>query len=369
MQQRIDTVADQIRGAAAGPEGTGFGSIVVEPERGRLRLYWKGAVPSPVRAVLAKDSGVTVLIEPAAYSEAELLSEIDRMVASQPAGRALPANQITGVGPRPDSSGLRVFVNGSASAGRELSAVAAATVPTTVEGGVLPRTVSRADDSSPYFGGARWSGSSLSCSTGFAVTQGTTTKVLSAAHCTADGSFAFDGGGDPMGTVTKPTVPARDSLLIDARAAGIIFNGFGATETINFVAGQLGNNFGDLVCTSGAFSGTRCNIRIVGPNVSQTFVQADGTTVFFNRLVMADQQSGLNAAGNGDSGGPVFSYGADPTTVFARGTVTGADTPTSPVTCTGVPASSTRSCSSRVWYTPIALSLDGFSTKLQLVTN
>jgi hypothetical protein len=363
VQQRIDAVAEQIRDAATGPDATGFGSIVVEPERNQLRLYWKGAVPAPVRAVLAKDTGVTVRVERAVYSEADLLAEVDSVMAAQPVGGKPAANQVTGAGPLPDSSGLRVFVNGSAAEGRALPAVLASSVPVTVEGGVLPRTIGRADDSSPYFGGAMWS-ANLFCSTGFAVKLGSTTKVLSAGHCGSNGSFAFDGGGDPMGVVTRSNVAGLDALLIDARASGHVFTGFGVSERVNRVIGQLGNNFGDRVCTSGAYSGTRCNIMITGPNTTQSFLMPDGTVVTYSRLVFAQQQGGLNAGGTGDSGGPVFSFGSDEISVQARGTLTGADTPNSPVTCTGVLG---RACSSSVWYTTIALALNGFGA--QLVTS
>jgi hypothetical protein len=125
VQERQDVVADQLAEAAVAPDGTGFGSIVAEPDNRQLRLYWKGALPASVRALLAQDTEVTVIVQPAAYSATELQSEIDRMMAARPAGLAPSADRVTGAGPRSDSSGLKVFVNGTAAAGRELPAVRA----------------------------------------------------------------------------------------------------------------------------------------------------------------------------------------------------------------------------------------------------
>jgi hypothetical protein len=76
----MSAVADQIQEAAA-RDGVGFGSIVSAPEAHRLRLYWKGEPSASVRSVLGRDPDVAVVVEPAAYSAAELQAEIDRMLA------------------------------------------------------------------------------------------------------------------------------------------------------------------------------------------------------------------------------------------------------------------------------------------------
>jgi hypothetical protein len=356
VQQRLSAISDQIHEAAAAPDGTGFGSIVSEPQARQLKLYWKGSLPASVRTLLAKDTGVSVVVQRAAFSEKELQTEANRMMA---------ANQVTGVAPQADASGLKVFVSGSATAGRELASVRAAAVPVAVESAPLPEAASRANDSNPYFGGANWTGDG-GCSTGFAISLGGVTKMLSAGHCATNGITAFDGGGDTMGTVTKSSDSLLDALFINTSAAGVIFNGGpGTGEFTNSVLGRHFNNVGDFVCTSGAYSGTRCNIKIVQTGVTQTFSQGPGKpNVTFNRLALAEQQDKTNASGNGDSGGPVFEVDTDNTKVWAKGTITGSDAFANPATCTGVPASSTRSCSWRVWYTSVAQSLNSFGAQI-----
>jgi hypothetical protein len=366
-QERLSAVSDRLHEALQTPDDAGFGSIVSEPAANQLRLYWKGALPASVRAVIAREVGVDIVVRPAAHSEAELLGQVDRLVASQAKASAAPATKITGAAPRSDASGLTVYVDRSAAEGRELPAVRALGVPVTVKGGVLPQAVSRANDSSPYWGGANWTGDG-GCTTGFAVNHDGRTKMLSAAHCATNGINAYDGGGtvdDLMGRVSTSTDTKLDALLIDARAAGRVFNGGpGTGEFTNPVLGRHFNNVGDYVCTSGAYSGTRCNIKIVESGVTQTFTKPGGIKLTFSRLALAEQQDGLNAGGNGDSGGPVLEVGSDPTTVWAKGTLTGNDPTNAAATCTGVPASSTRKCSSRIWYTSVAQSLNNFGATI-----
>ncbi|GAA0412033.1 hypothetical protein GCM10009530_75740 [Microbispora corallina] len=365
-QQQIDAVADQIEEIAATPDGAGFGSIVTEPAAGRLRLYWKGAPPASVRALLARDTGVSVVVERAAYSAAELQAEITRMTAAKPAGLEASVNQVTGVAPRPDSGGLQVFVSGDAESGRELANVRSASVPVTVRGSTVPRLASRDDDSRPYYGGARWGTTGLpSCSTGFAVSIGGQSRMLGAGHCASDGQWAYDGGGtidDIMGKITKSSDPKLDALLIATPSAGRIFDGGpGGGEYTNPVAGRHFNHPGDYVCTSGAYSGTRCGIEIVDTNVTQTFFLGGKPVGPFNRLVLAEQVDGANAGGNGDSGGPVIEVDpVDTSKVWAKGIFTGLDAGGSPVACTGVPTSASRQCSWRIWYTSIAQILNSF---------
>lgn len=363
-QQRLSAVSDRIHEAAQASGGAGFGSIVAEPAANQLRLYWKGAVPASVQTLTAGNTGVNIVVRPAAHTEAELLGEVDRLVANQPKASPASATKITGAAPRSDASGLTVYVDGSAAEGRELPAVRALGVPVTVKGAVSPQAVSRANDSSPYWGGANWTGSG-GCTTGFAVNHDGRTKMLSAAHCATNGISAYDGGGDLMGQVSTSTDTKLDALLIDARSAGRVFNGGpGTGEFTNPVLGRHFNNVGDFICTSGAYSGTRCNIKIVETGVTQTFTKSDSTKVTFSRLALAEQQDDLNAGGNGDSGGPVLEVGSDPTTVWAKGILTGNDPTNASATCTGVPASSTRKCSWRIWYTSVAQSLNNFGATI-----
>lgn len=363
VQQRISSVSDRIHQAADAPDGAGFGAIVAEPAAGRLQLFWKGALPASVRDLLARDTGVSVVVQRAAYSDIELQAEISRLMAGQPAGLAATANRVTGAAPLPDAGGLRVYVSGDETSGRELATVRTAAVPVTVQGGVTSQLATRANDSNPYWGGGNWTGNG-GCSTGFAISSGGVTQMLSAGHCATSGVIARDGGGDTMGVVTMASSPKLDALLIHTSAAGRIFNGGpGAGEFTNAVIGRHFNNVGDFVCTSGAYSGTRCNIMITETGASATLDLPNGSSVTYNQLVLAEQQDDLNAAGNGDSGGPVFEVDTDNSRVWAKGTVTGLVN-AGHSACTGVPASSTRKCTDLIWYTSVAQSLKSFNAQI-----
>lgn len=361
VQSRISAVTDRVDEVAATADGAGYGSIVSEPAARRFTLHWKGALPESVRTVLDEAVDVSVVVRPAPFSDRELQAEITRMMSYR--GPAEPANRVTGAAPLPDAGGLKVFVSGDAASGRELPEVRAAAVPVVVKGGVAPQVTSRANDMNPYWGGANWTGGG-GCSTGFAVSLGGVTKMLSAGHCAANGTNATDGGGDVMGLVTGTNSPMLDALLINTSAQGRVFNGGpGSGEYHNPVIGRHFNHVGDYVCTSGALSGTRCGIEITDTNVTQTFSQGPGQPlVTFNRMSVGEQQDDLNASGNGDSGGPVFQVDANPTKVWAKGTITGGEGGSAK--CTGVPESSTRQCSSTVWYTSIAQSLNTFGATI-----
>jgi hypothetical protein len=95
----------------------------------------------------------------------------------------------------------------------------------------------------------------------------------------------------------------------------------------------------DRFCTSGSFSGTICNIRalVVGVTVDVTGYGQ------IKQTVLSEQQDGIAAVGNGNSGGPVFyPTGTGDSQAQARGTISAI--PGTSVywrTCQGFPASRT----------------------------
>jgi hypothetical protein len=74
------------------------------------------------------------------------------------------------------------------------------------------------------------------------------------------------------------------------------------------VVGSARPEVGDLVSTSGAFSGRRTGITVTSVNVEWTASTVDGVQerVFGDEAI---KQNGSNAAGKGDSGGPVYIMG------------------------------------------------------------
>lgn len=160
-----------------------------------------------------------------------------------------------------------------------------------------------------------------------------------------------------MGTVSGDD-NAHDRLLIDTSSAGQIYDGgVGTGELTKLVVGSSRSRVGDFLCTSGAFSGSRCNIRVQA--INQTI--SVGYLIF--QAVMAEQIDRTNAAGNGDSGGPVLSLSADPNKVIAKGTITAIDS-FAPAPCTGVPAGGGRTCSWRMFSIDVADSLTAYGATI-----
>jgi hypothetical protein len=333
-QQKMIKAADRI--TAAG--GSGYSGVIAAPENRELRVYWKGKLPRQINDLvgqLRRDVAINVL--PAQYSARELDREATRLIR---ANREL----ITSIEPLQDGSGLTAT---TASVGATRTAIAGASVPVTLEHGVQPKVASRWDDSPPWWGGAVWGTPNAACTTGFAVTYQGVSKILSSAHCANVGQTAVDPTGQVSGPVTHDNA-ARDTLLIGASAGGRVFNnpvGNVSTEFSNPVIGTTSSVVGLYVCTSGGFSGTNCNIRVTAVNVTIN------VGWLIQGTVRAEQQAFTNAAGGGDSGGPVEVVNPSNTLqVYAAGIVTATDYGTQ-VPCTGYRPTG-RVCVWRIYYSP-----------------
>jgi hypothetical protein len=342
VQGKLDAAADRITALRAG----GLAGITVSAETKSLRVYWKGTLPAAVRTAAKLDAGLSLRTSSAAWSQRELGAAARRLAA---------AGDVASVAPATDGSGLRVSMKATAPTMRRASvAKLAAGVPVAFERAATPSPAySRGDDSPPYWGGARWNG----CSTGFAVWQGGYSRMLSAGHCADNGNAAYDGGGQYMGGVYADD-NAYDRLLINTTSAGRIYDGgVGTGEFSKPVVGASHSYVGDWLCTSGAYSGARCNIQVKAVNVNLNV----GYTIY--QTVRAEQVDHTNAVGNGDSGGPVFSLSADPNKVIAKGTNTAIDLSTQ-VPCTGIPTSTYRKCAWRMYYVDVVNSLNAYGASI-----
>lgn len=335
VQERLDAKAEQI----IAQRDASFTGIEISPERRELAVFWKGQPSAGAVAAMKQAGGAEdrITMRPARYSEAELMAEGER-IARQ--------DGVTAVSPKVDGSGLNVsFVPGHIG-------LITSPIPLTTDE-ASPAPASRGDDSSPYWGGARWNG----CSNGFAISINGTRKMLSAGHCGANGDTAKDGGGQTMGTVAGDS-NSFDRLYVNTNSEGRIYNGgVGSGEYSNPVISASRSFVGDYICSSGAYSGTRCNSRVVATNQTINI----GYLVY--ETVRAEQQDRQAAIGNGDSGGPSFSVASDNTKVIAKGTHTAIDTSTARP-CTGVPTSVGRTCAWRFWYVDVTRSLSAYNAKI-----
>lgn len=86
---------------------------------------------------------------------------------------------------------------------------------------------------------------------------------------------------------------------------------------------------GDLLCASGAFSGSVCLLQVVNPNVTVR----SNSGIYYNEI-QVEQTNRDEGPGNGDSGGPVFAIRSDGA-ASARGLVSAGNRSTE-VPCKGV---------------------------------
>jgi hypothetical protein len=350
VQQRLNAGAERITTAAGQGADSGFAGLVADPTTRQLRVFWKGQAPASL--ISAARAAVPVSVLPAKYSVRELTAAATRMLAKA-------GGKITSVGPRPDGAGLLVGTQDGLA-----DAASYADVPVTVETGVSATAGTRWNDSPPWWGGGAWRNANTGggCSTGFAVWHGGVARMLSAGHCGVANQVATDPTGQTIGTILQKNV-GTDTLIINGASSGRVFNnstnaaGNVVSEFSNPVIGSVASQVGNFVCSSGAYSGTRCSIRVVARNLC---INVTGVGLVCNQ-VRAEQIAHTNAAGNGDSGGPVEIVNPNNTTqVSATGTFTAFDATNTTVPCTGyVPSGGGRSCAWRIYYEDIFAGMAG----------
>lgn len=244
--------------------------------------------------------------------------------------------------------------------------------------------ISRYDDAPrPHWGGAyieRWDFNHTrfmgSCTSGFAVNASALVyTMLTAAHCGAN-SYWFTGDASDR-YVSGNENPRNDAMLLNQGSSngnvGAIWVGGSLMgerpQGGARVARAQTSRVGDFICTSGAFSGSFCNMRV--QSTRQAIDMGGFGTV--TEAILAIQRDGLGAVGNGDSGGPVFSVDEDGR-VAARGTLSAIPSDQGTwVDCQGVPGGppndpNSRHCSWAFWYPDILFQMGGMSRGVTIRT-
>ena len=311
-------------------KNSGLGGIELEVAHRTVRVWWKGQVPSVLRRQISRlrRDGIKIELRSARFSQRELLQAARMLVAQRDAYPGLQR-----LGPLPDGSGLEAGVATTDASGPAISALPRLAVPVRVvaEPGIAQAQASRANDIPPWWAGAvfRSLGSSTSCSSGFVLARHflgiqTSRGILTAQHCAGFGTAWADGGGQLVGTHEPAAGHAQsarfsDSLYIGAFSAARTYIGNPASSASLGVAGATTNFPGFFVCTSGAATGQHCTIRTI--SINNVVFLPSGMMV--EAVAFAAAPAGFTAAGPGDSGGPVFRVGSDPTRVFAAGMIVG----------------------------------------------
>jgi hypothetical protein len=352
---RLDAEASAIQHLVASDRLSGYGGLIVNAARDFLTVYWKGQVPAALRGYASeKHPAGAIRFSAARYTQAELDSVRAKIISSL----GFRQSGITTLATAPDGSSLEIGVNASTAQAQSLPAIkqSPARVTFSRTPGVL--LSGRWADISPFFGGAIITPLVSivgDCSSGWPVhakASLTTFYMITAAHCTYPANGAWTTSPNtgypsrPVGTATSQDL-TQDAALIDLGVDGSVGGGGGSAiytggvdptgngylEMTAGVDGTVTNEPGDPVCTSGAYSGEICNLTIEDTGVLESVTYADGTQVLIPMLQIENPNL-TNAAGQGDSGGPVYSY-VNAGLVAARGTITKGDPDTETV-CTGV---------------------------------
>ena len=379
LQSRLHKAALRITDAAEANGGDQLGSVTADANDRAVNVYWKGSLPAGIRTLLTQlRRDVPVHVHAARFGQHQLFDEQMRL-AHDPTVTA--SGQVTEISALPDATGLQVTLRPTDGVSARANSDAAtratlssSTVPVVVvaSGDSPAPAVDRYHDTTAFWGGGAFNNGTGICTTGWAVRHKGVNKMLTAGHCGENGDLAMTGDGTQLtsnfiGDLADKNAQ-RDIVLIDptsvkASTAGIIYAGAFPNasapftdHSILFVSGADRNVLGDIVFTDGSLSGFRSNIKVTKVNAVE-FLPVNGVLQLMSPLIVADQLNGQNAAGNGDSGGPVGTLSADLQHVQARGTITGITTGSTTATCTGIPASATRTCSSHVFFAPITGSL------------
>lgn len=154
----------------------------------------------------------------------------------------------------------------------------------------------------------------------------------------------FQGGIYPGGATYGDSAVWTGGGVGSLYPAILIGGNTGASSSATLIRGAVSAAVGNRVCYSGSYSGSVCNNYVDDTNVTACY---GAPYPCYNGLVLTHQTTGVPAAGQGDSGGPV--YGTSNGEAYAVGIISGIRNATT--TCTG---DGGRLCSTEVLYSPIA---------------
>lgn len=327
VQSAVDHTAHAATALAGAP---GYAGVAVDYDAARVTVSWKGAAPAAVEDLAAATDGVTVDVERAALSGADLHAASTRLLDSQRAAHG--PDFVVAAFPDDGYGGLVVEIArdsaAAGSAGLDQALAEAAGVPVRVElveDGVMSTSASRRNDASPWHAGSAIASKDGTdyCTTGFSiVAPGGHERIVTAAHCNeAVGDVVRDGAGQRIGTVSSRE-PRLDAELIkpDGTAASRVYGGpwnasHGDQRYRFKVAGVQEPAVGQNICASGAVTGEHCGAKVRAVDVAWTCGKE--TCHGFR----ASREDGGVVVGGGDSGGPM--YAIIDGEAYARGMIDG----------------------------------------------
>lgn len=326
VQNPLSEAANRLYEVAKASEQSGYAGITVSVEDRGLTLYWQGTLPEPMQQALTKEraNNVQISVQSAPYSRLELDQQAEAIfrAGTLPGGVVVHA-----VGARNDGTGLNVGVHAAEGvvAGGDVAQAARTAlqeigdgVPVFVTEEAPPTFLSRENDPNKN-GGATIYTDNRTCTSGFGANWPSEQKsyVITAAHCGDIGS-RWRIQDQPIGTAEGRDV-YNDALFIatPGGAGDAIWDGPGYGQSGQFgkfVRGTANTFPDEIVCVSGSLTGVMCSLRVVDTNI---ITPSPNGPIHVNEIHQTNKQI---AAGEGDSGGPVF-VPTDPKGVIARGLI------------------------------------------------
>lgn len=311
-QRPLVAAASAIRWEIERDAYPGFAGIALEDAQ--VALWWKGAVPAGMSTVVARARRhAPVKVRTAAHSLRELRAAAAKVRATTDVS---PTGPLHAIKIPADGSGLVLAAPiGIRTATAVPEVAVSVTVPVTVVQEEPLRPVSRENDWAPWSGGAQIRNGGSYCTSGFGVRNSANARyILTAAHCGQTGNRITDGQGEWIGDVGPRHQDHDIALIPTSNVDDQIYVGGSNSDTTRVVEGWDWTFVGEYLCQSGVTSafqtgGPVCNIKVL-------FYYDDRED-----LVEAEQMNGQQAARGGDSGGPIYSNGANGG-VVAKGTVT-----------------------------------------------
>ncbi len=349
-QAPMVAAADRIQRLVDARHLSGFAGT--ELDGNTLVLFWHGRVPAELAQTLGEvRRDVPVQVRTARYSLATLEAEAQRLIRAYAGG---PVNIVTSAGPLRDYSGLEIGVAPAtpASARKAIQS----TVPLAIVDRAPAVPASRWADTSPFWGGAAIidPNTGNGCSTAFGARKNSNGNevMISARHCGVNVDWYTRSGGVFYGNSNAGNNAGLDTMLIGGRDyAGFIYIGPYTSLSGARVRTRGNPANGALICHGGALSGEVCDTTVAGIN---QFIPVGGVGTVGPGFWTVHQQN-IATAGQGDSGGPSYAYGAFGT-IHAHGMIDAID-PSFQAPCQGYPF---RICSIRVFSTNIDSILSTF---------
>jgi hypothetical protein len=160
----------------------------------------------------------------------------------------------------------------------------------------------------PLVGGTAITTTGTRCSDGFSARHDTTTYLLTAGHCTAEGATWNGPDRRRIGSVVRTDYPGADYGIVQVTDT-VAWRGSGQVRGGPTVTGATPAAVGSQVCRSGSTSGYHCGL-----------VQATDVTVNYGgSTVITGLTQTAVCADPGDSGGPFVT----PDSAQAQGTLSG----------------------------------------------